>query len=119
MARVKRAVAKRHRKKKYFKIAKGNWGAKSRQWRTVREAAKRAGNFAFRDRKNRKREFRRLWIVRINAAARLHGVPYHRLMAGLKAASVGLDRKQLAELAVNDEKTFSKLVEKAVQAGSS
>lgn len=111
MARIKRAVAKRHRKKKYFKLSKGYWGAKSRQWRTVKESVKRAGNYAFRDRKARKREFRRLWIVRINAAARRFGTTYSRLMADLRES--GINRKQLAELAVQDAKLFQQLVEQA------
>lgn len=113
MARIKRAVAKRKRKKKFFKLTKGYFGAKSRQYRTVREASKRSGNYAFRDRKARKREFRRLWITRINAAVREHGVSYSQFMAGLKRASVDLDRKVLADLALTDPKSFSLLVEKA------
>ncbi len=119
MARIKRAVAKRKRKKKFFKLTKGYWGAKSRQYRTVREASKRSGNYAFRDRKARKREFRRLWITRINAAARLHGMSYSQLMNGLKNASVDLDRKMLADLAVADAKAFAQLVEMAKGAKAS
>lgn len=113
MARIKRAVAKRKRKKKFFKLTKGYFGAKSRQYRTVREASKRSGNYAFRDRKARKREFRRLWITRINAAAREHGMSYSQFIRGLKLASVGLDRKVLADLAISDPKAFSQLVEEA------
>jgi large subunit ribosomal protein L20 len=113
MARIKRAVAKRKRKKKYFKLTKGYFGAKSRQYRTVREASKRSGNYAFRDRKARKREFRRLWITRINAATREYGMSYSTFMAGLKKASIELDRKVLADLALNDPKAFTQLVEEA------
>jgi large subunit ribosomal protein L20 len=114
MARIKRAVAKRKRKKKFFKLTKGYFGAKSRQYRTVREASKRSGNYAFRDRKARKREFRRLWITRINAAAREHGLSYSQLIKGLKAASIELDRKILADLAVSDTKAFEQLVQVAL-----
>jgi large subunit ribosomal protein L20 len=113
MARIKRAVAKRKRKKKFFKLTKGYFGAKSRQYRTVREASKRSGNYAFRDRKARKREFRRLWITRLNAAVRPHGISYSQFIKGLKAASVDLDRKVLADLALTDEKAFAQLVEMA------
>ena len=113
MARIKRAVAKRKRKKKYFKLTKGYFGAKSRQYRTVREASKRSGNYAFRDRKARKREFRRLWITRINAATREHGMSYSTFMNGLKKASIELDRKVLADLALNDPKAFTQLVEES------
>jgi|ERR1700679_2554717 large subunit ribosomal protein L20 len=113
MARIKRAVAKRKRKKKFFKLTKGYFGAKSRQYRTVREATKRSGNYAFRDRKARKREFRRLWITRINAAVREHGMSYSQFMNGLKTASVELDRKILSDLAVSDTKAFEQLVQVA------
>jgi large subunit ribosomal protein L20 len=111
MARIKRAVAKRKRKKKFFKLTKGYFGAKSRQYRTVREATKRSGNYAFRDRKARKREFRRLWITRLNAATREHGISYSQFIAGLKKASVNLDRKMLADLALKEPAAFTQLVE--------
>jgi large subunit ribosomal protein L20 len=111
MARIKRAMAKRKRKKKFFKLTKGYFGAKSRQYRTVREASKRSGNYAFRDRKARKRDFRRLWITRINAAVREHGVSYSQFIKGLKLASIDLDRKMLSEMAVNDPKAFAQIVE--------
>jgi large subunit ribosomal protein L20 len=111
MARIKRAMAKRKRKKKFFKLTKGYFGAKSRQYRTVREASKRSGNYAFRDRKARKRDFRRLWITRINAAVREHGVSYSQFIKGLKLASIDLDRKMLSEMAVNDPKAFAQVVE--------
>jgi large subunit ribosomal protein L20 len=111
MARIKRAMAKRKRKKKFFKLTKGYFGAKSRQYRTVREASKRSGNYAFRDRKARKRDFRRLWITRINAAVREHGMSYSQFIKGLKVASIELDRKMLSDLAVNDPKAFTQVVE--------
>src|ERR1700677_2750436 len=111
MARVKRAMAKRKRKKKFFKLTKGYFGAKSRQYRTVREASKRSGNYAFRDRKARKRDFRRLWITRINAAVRENGLSYSQFIKGLKVASIELDRKMLSDMAVNDPKAFSQVVE--------
>jgi large subunit ribosomal protein L20 len=104
-------MAKRKRKKKFFKLTKGYFGAKSRQYRTVREASKRSGNYAFRDRKARKRDFRRLWITRINAAAREHGLSYSKFIKGLKLASIDLDRKMLSDMAVNDPKAFSQVVE--------
>jgi large subunit ribosomal protein L20 len=111
MARIKRAMAKRKRKKKFFKLTKGYFGAKSRQYRTVREASKRSGNYAFRDRKARKRDFRRLWITRINAAVREHGMSYSVFIKGLKTASIDLDRKMLSDLAIKDPKAFAQVVE--------
>ena len=111
MARVKRAMAKRKRKKKFFKLTKGYFGAKSRQYRTVREASKRSGNYAFRDRKARKRDFRRLWITRINAAVREHGLSYSVFIKGLKSAAIDLDRKMLSDMAINDPKAFAQVVE--------
>ncbi len=116
MARVKRAMAKRRHKKKFFKLAKGNWGAKSRQWRTVKESVKRAGNYAFRDRRARKREFRQLWVIRLNAACRINGISYSKFIGGLKKANVDLDRKVLSELAISDEKAFAQLCEIAKKA---
>ena len=113
MARVKRAVAKRARKKKFFKLAEGYWGAKSRQYRTVRESVRRAGNYAFRDRKVRKRDFRRLWIARINAAVRERGMSYSQFIFGLKNARIELDRKVMADMAVTDAASFDQLVQKA------
>ena len=113
MARIKRAMAKRKRKKKFFKLTNGYFGAKSRQYRTVREASKRSGNYAFRDRKARKRDFRRLWITRINAAVREHDMSYSQFIKGLKAADINLDRKVLSELALSDPKAFGQLVEAA------
>ena len=107
MSRVKRGMTKRRRKKKVFRAAKGFWGAKSKRYRSAHEAVMRAGRFAYRDRRAKRRAFRRLWIVRINAAARENGLSYSRLMDGLKKAKVGLDRKVLANMAVNDAKAFA------------
>ncbi len=113
MARVKRAV---HAKKKHRKVlerARGYKGARSRRYRTANEQVMHAMQDAYRDRRARKGDFRRLWITRINAAARLHGSSYSRLIAGLKAAEVEVDRKMLAELAVNDPGAFKQLVDLA------
>jgi large subunit ribosomal protein L20 len=111
MARVKGGIKARRRHKKYLKQAKGYVGGRSRLYRTARETVERAGVFAYRDRRKRKRDFRRLWIVRINAAARDHGLSYSRLMEGLKAQGIALDRKALADLAANEPEAFAKLVE--------
>lgn len=118
MARVKRAM---HGKKKHRKVldrAKGYKGAKSRRFRTANEQVMHAMSDAYRDRRARKGEFRSLWIQRINAAARQNGTTYSRLMAGLKAADIEVDRKMLAELAVNDPSAFTQLVEAATAARS-
>ena len=113
MARVKRAVsAKKHRKAVLAK-AKGYYGNKSRSYRAANEQVMHSGNYAFRDRRARKGEFRKLWIQRINAACRLNGTTYSRFIAGLKAADVGVDRKVLADLAVNEPAAFAALVEVA------
>jgi large subunit ribosomal protein L20 len=113
MARVKRAL---HGKKKHRKVldrAKGYKGARSRRFRTANEQVMHAMSDAYRDRRARKGEFRRIWIARINAAARQNGTTYSRLMAGLKAADIDIDRKMLAELAVNDPSAFAQIVEAA------
>ncbi len=115
MARVKRGVIARRRHKKVLKAAKGYYGARSRIYRVAKQAVIKSGQYAYRDRKQRKRQFRRLWIVRINAAARLHGLSYSRFMHGLKQAEVVIDRKILAELAVFDKPAFAKLAEMAQQ----
>ena len=113
MARVKRAVsAKKHRKAVLAK-AKGYYGNKSRSYRAANEQVMHSGNYAFRDRRARKGEFRKLWIQRINAACRLNGTTYSRFIAGLKAADVGVDRKVLADLAVTDPQAFTALVQVA------
>jgi large subunit ribosomal protein L20 len=113
MPRVKRGVAKRRRHKRILDAARGYYGARSRLVRVAREAVERGLRYAYRDRKRRKREFRRLWIVRINAAAREHGLSYSRLMAGLEAAGVEVDRKNLADVAVSDPQAFARLAELA------
>ncbi len=102
MARVKRGVQARRRHKKILKQAKGYYGARSRVFRVAVQAVTKAGQYAYRDRKVRKRQFRRLWIVRINAAARLNGLSYSRMIDGLKKASIEVDRKVLADIAVRD-----------------
>ena len=116
MPRVKGASSKRRRHDKVLKAAKGFWGARKNLSRITQETVDRARQFAYRDRRVRKREMRALWIVRINAAARLCGLSYSRLMAGLKAAQVEIDRKVLADLAATDHASFAQLAEKAKQA---
>ena len=113
MARVKRGVQARRRHKKVLKKAKGYYGARSRIYRVAAQAVTKAGQYAYRDRRQRKRQFRRLWIVRINAAARLNGLSYSRLIDGLKKSSVNIDRKVLADIAVHDSVAFSAIAEKA------
>ena len=113
MVRVKLGAARRQKKNRYFHQAKGFRGGRSRLWRTVRETIIRSWAFAYRDRRQRKRQFRRLWIIRINAAARQHGMSYSALIDGLKKAAIDLDRKQLAELAVADPAAFEALVAEA------
>ncbi|MBI3990935.1 MAG: 50S ribosomal protein L20 [Candidatus Omnitrophica bacterium] len=110
MPRVRHAPATQRRKKRVLKRAKGMRGGRSRLYRTAVETVKRAMAYAYRDRKARKREFRSLWIVRINAAAEKQGLSYAKFMAGLKKAKIVLDRKILADLAVNDEPAFGELV---------
>jgi large subunit ribosomal protein L20 len=116
MVRVTYGAARRRKKQRYFKAARGYRGGRSKLWRTVREALVRSWAYAYRDRKQRKRQFRRLWILRINAAARQRGTNYSRFMAGLKRAGVDLNRKQLSELAVNDPGAFDVLAEEAKSA---
>jgi len=113
MTRVKKSVASRRRRKRVLKLAKGYRGARSKLYRTATEAVDRALKYAYRDRRIRKRDFRGLWIARINAAARLHGISYSKLMDGIKKAGIAIDRKILAELAVSDQQAFSKVVEEA------
>lgn len=113
MARVKRGVIARARHKKILKQAKGYYGARSRVFRVAKQAVTKAGQYAYRDRRAKKRTFRQLWIVRINAAARQSGLSYSRFINGLKKASVEIDRKILADIAVHDQKGFAALVEKA------
>ncbi|RKY61615.1 MAG: 50S ribosomal protein L20 [Candidatus Latescibacterota bacterium] len=113
MPRVKSSVTARRRHKKILKAAKGYWGNKSRNYRRAKEALLKAWSYAYRDRRQRKRDFRRLWIVRINAAARLYGLSYSQFMYGLKRAGVEMDRKVLADIAVRDPQAFEAVVEKA------
>jgi len=113
MPRVKRGFKARRRRNKVLNLAKGYRGARSKLFRSASEAVDRALNYAFRDRKVKKRDFRALWIARINAASRDNGLSYSRLVFGLKKAQIGLDRKILAQLAVVDPKGFSAVVEKA------
>jgi large subunit ribosomal protein L20 len=111
--RVKRGVAAKRRHNKYLKMAKGYRGAGSRLYRTARERVEKALCHAYKDRKRKKREFRKLWIMRINAAARINGVSYSRLMNGLKLAGIELNRKVLADMAVRDPEVFAKVAEAA------
>jgi large subunit ribosomal protein L20 len=113
MARVKRGVTARKRHKKVLKQAKGYYGARSRVYRVAKQAVIKAGQYAYRDRRQRKRQFRALWIARINAGARINGLSYSRFINGLKNASIEIDRKVLADLAVNEKGAFAALVEKA------
>ncbi|MBU3825114.1 50S ribosomal protein L20 [Oceanisphaera sp. W20_SRM_FM3] len=116
MARVKRGVTARARHKKVLKQAKGYYGARSRVYRVAVQAVTKAGQYAYRDRRQKKRQFRQLWIARINAASRQNGLSYSRFINGLKKASVEIDRKILADIAVHDKTTFSALVNKAKEA---
>lgn len=113
MARVKRAVNALKKRRKVFKLSKGYFGAKSKQYRAASEQVRRSLRYAYIGRKLKKREYRRLWIARINAAARMNGISYSRLMNGLKVAGVNVNRKMLSELAIYDAKAFTALVEKA------
>jgi len=113
MARVKRGVTARAKHKKVLKKAKGYYGARSRVYRVANQAVTKAGQYAYRDRRQKKRQFRRLWIVRINAAARMFDMSYSRFMDGLNKAEIEMDRKMLADLAVNDIDAFGQLAEKA------
>lgn len=113
MPRAKSAVASRQRRKKVLKAAKGYRGGRSKLYRTARESINRALSYAYRGRKLRKRDMRRLWIARINAGARLNGLSYSKFVKGLKGAKITLDRKILAELAVNDAEVFAKIVQVA------
>lgn len=116
MARVKRGVVARRRHKKVLKQAKGYYGARSRIFRVAKQAVTKAGQYAYRDRRQRKRQFRALWITRINAQSRANGLSYSRLIAGLKKEGIALDRRVLADIAVHDKNAFAVIVEKAKQA---
>lgn len=113
MARVKGGVTAHRRHKKVLKLAKGYRGSKHRLYKTANQQVMKSYNYAYRDRRQRKREFRKLWIARINAAARMNGLSYSRLMHGLKLANIEVNRKMLADLAISDEKAFTQLAEAA------
>jgi large subunit ribosomal protein L20 len=113
MPRVKRGVVAHRRHKKILKQAKGYYGARSRIFRVAKQAVTKAGQYAYRDRRQRKRQFRALWITRINAQSRANGLSYSRLINGLKKAEIGLDRRVLADLAVRDKPGFAAIVEQA------
>ncbi|MDR0896891.1 MAG: 50S ribosomal protein L20 [Oscillospiraceae bacterium] len=116
MARIKRAVNAHKKRRNIMKLAKGYWGAKSKQYRAANEQVMRSLRYAYAGRKARKRDFRRLWITRINAAARMSGMSYSTFINGLKKANVDINRKMLADMAVADAKGFAQLVEVAKQA---
>lgn len=116
MARVKRGVVVRAKHKKVLKKAKGYYGARSRTYKVAKQAVTKAGQYAYRDRRQRKRQFRALWIQRINAAARIQGLSYSRFIAGLKKAAIEIDRKVLADIAVHDMQAFAEIAEKSKQA---
>lgn len=118
MPRVKRGVTAHKRHKKILKQAKGYYGARSRTIRSAKQAVTKAGQYAYRDRKTKKRIFRGLWIQRINAGAREHGLTYSRLIDGLRKQNIDIDRRVLADLAVNEKEAFTALVEKAKQAAA-
>ena len=113
MARVKRGVVAKARHKRILGKAKGYYGARHKIYRVAKQAVTKAGQYAYRDRRQRKRQFRALWITRINAAARIHGLSYSRFINGLKQADIELDRKVLADLAVHDAEAFGALAEQA------
>ena len=116
MARVKRAVNALKKRRKVMRLAKGYFGAKSKQYRAASEQVRRSLRYAYIGRKQKKRDFRRLWIARINAAARINGLSYSRMINGLKVAGVDINRKMLAELAISDANAFAALAEKAKEA---
>ena len=116
MARVKRAMMTRKRRKKVLKLAKGYFGAKSTHFKMAKQAVKKSGNYAFAGRKQKKRDFRRLWITRISAGCKMNGMNYSTFMHGLKLANVEINRKMLAELAVSDAAAFTQLTEIAKKA---
>jgi large subunit ribosomal protein L20 len=113
MSRVKRSVHARKKRRKVLKEAKGYYGRKHSSYRLAKEQVQRSGMYAYRDRRNRKRDFRRLWIIRINAAARREGMSYSELMHGLRVAGVDVNRKMLADIAVNDQEAFRRFAELA------
>ena len=116
MARIKGAMMTRKRRNKVLKLAKSYWGSKSTHFKMAKQAVKKSGVYAYIGRKQKKRDFRRLWIARINAAARINGLSYSRMINGLKVAGVDINRKMLAELAISDANAFAALAEKAKEA---
>ncbi|MGN0058980.1 MAG: 50S ribosomal protein L20 [Coriobacteriales bacterium] len=118
MARVKRGVNARKHHRTVLKAAKGYYGAKSRQYKAAKEQVQHSGQYAYRDRRNKKREIRRLWITRINAACRINGMSYSVFMHGLKTAGIELDRKVLSDMAINDPEGFAQLCEVAKNAAA-
>ncbi|EEQ63109.1 50S ribosomal protein L20 [Helicobacter pullorum] len=116
MARVKTGVVRRRRHKKILKLARGFYSARHKHFRKAKEQLERSLCYAFRDRKQKKRDFRKLWIVRINAACRINAISYSRFMFGLKKAGIALDRKILADIAMNEPQSFAKIVESAKKA---
>lgn len=116
MSRAKNSVASRARRKKVLKQARGYYGARSRTFKVAKQAVIKAGQYAYRDRRQRKRQFRSTWIIRINAAARQNGMTYSRFMNGLRKASINIDRRVLADLAVNESAAFAQLVNEAKNA---
>ncbi len=115
MPRSQNKVASRQRRKKFLKLAKGYWGARSKIWTVAKHHIEKGLQYQYRDRRNRKREFRRLWITRINAAARLNGTTYSRLMHDLKQANIGINRKMLADLAMNQPQAFKAIVDRVAK----
>jgi large subunit ribosomal protein L20 len=116
MARIKGAMMTRKRRNKILKLAKGYWGAKSKHFKMAKQAVMKSGNYAYIGRKQKKRDFRALWITRISAQAKVNGINYSQLMHGLKLAGINLNRKMLAEIAVSDKEAFAAIVEKAKEA---
>ncbi|RLL47907.1 50S ribosomal protein L20 [Oceanobacillus piezotolerans] len=113
MPRVKGGTVTRRRRKRVLKLAKGYYGSKRALFKVAKQQVIKSGQYAYRDRRQRKRDFRKLWIARINAAARLNDITYSKLMHGLKVAGIDINRKMLSDLAINDEKAFAQLVDKA------
>lgn len=113
MPRVKGGTVTRARRKRVLKLAKGYYGSKRTLFKTAKQQVMKSGQYAYRDRKQKKREFRKLWIARINAAARMNDLSYNKLMHGLKLAGIEINRKMLSDLAINDEQAFTQLAEKA------
>ncbi|WP_405100675.1 50S ribosomal protein L20 [Oceanobacillus sp. FSL H7-0719] len=116
MARVKGGTVTRQRRKRVLKLAKGYYGSKSKLFKVAKQQVMKSGQYAYRDRRQKKRDFRKLWIARINAAARLNDISYSKLMHGLKVAGIDINRKMLSELAINDTEAFTQLTNKAKDA---